>query len=93
MGGAVKTPDQRTYQCSVVAAINAELGGRLWARAELARRSGIADQTLYRIWSGERDMSVEMLNLIAVTLGVDVAHLATEAKRWNTTLNLQGSGV
>jgi hypothetical protein len=66
-----------------VQAINAELGARNMAKAELSRRLGIFPSVVNGWIGPDPDkravMTTETVHRIAVALGVDVAYLATQA--------------
>lgn len=78
--------DDMRHQRVLVAAINAEIGGRGWTRKYLGERAGISPQQMERIFNLKRPMNVEQWGAIADALGVTMDYLAGEANRWQDAL-------
>lgn len=73
----------REYQRTLVAAINAELGGLGWTRKQLADEIGISEQSLMRYFNLKRDMNIEQFAQIAGVLGVTPEYLVDKARVWS----------
>jgi transcriptional regulator with XRE-family HTH domain len=78
--------DDMKHQRLLVAAINAEIGGRGWTRKYLGEKSGISPQQMERIFNLKRQMTVQQWGAIADALGVTMDYLAAESRKWETTL-------
>ncbi len=74
------------HQRLLVAAINAEIGGRGWTRKYLGDKAGISAQQMERIFNLKRQMTVQQWGAIADALGVTMDYLAGESQKWATTL-------
>lgn len=78
--------DEYKHQRAIVAALNAELGARGWTRKQLAQRTGIAEQTLMRLFLCRRPMRLDQLGAMIDALGITSEHLVSEAHRWSRAL-------
>jgi transcriptional regulator with XRE-family HTH domain len=84
--------DDMKHQRVLVAAMNAEMGGRGWTRKYLGERAGITPQQMERIFNLKRPMNVEQFGAIADALGVSMDYLAGESQRWAGISHAPASG-
>lgn len=66
---------------AVAEELRRERGAQRISISELARRSGIPEVSLGRYLNGKREINVAVLASVAAGLGVNPAHLITEAQR------------
>lgn len=72
----------RGYQAAIIAAINAELGGRGISRSGMLKAAGLSTDTMQRVFRMERDLKVDQIDKMARALGITPEYLMERASEW-----------